>query len=951
MAVCALVYCHTRPVRGEEAPHWQYEHVFVPVTQERFGDREVKWDTVDPLDATWNKATFKVDGFADKFLNEHSAEYDIVFLPDCGGTWWSAQKSSASEFAGVVRRVMRVLKPGGFLYGGKWVNLTREQIEEQLHRVQFKYIPHLKIDYFIMRKPALPHGAWNPMAPGAFDLAQLRTAAALLPRSNASRMYALLTAAAASEGGNIDGLDVLRRLYLAAMRVRVGGESVWRILRVGYFLNHPRRLLDPADYRDSSAPHMDPLPSEKDLCDTVAAQRRLACPWNTRGSSCFTDTPLVIMFVATDAYDAAVSAQPLPERYRVTPEERDLTEAPVDMVDWCSIGDGDPLALSAKVHGFVRKIAHRLRQPAGSGDEGRLKVGRLVSQLRDAVGPCFKKFVMDVAEGQEDMGMMYEMFLAVNGWTSWFVAPVVTLDVITRVGGTPLPDPIYKDYKVDAGTTGLRVKLKLPYDRPASRSETLQDLVDAATVQPWTEVEKVLAGEKELFDTIVKQGPEFAHTVAETRRTEGKMQIEITTRPFLAAEPPSGVLVFDATALSTKWGTASVDTSVELHRDRIVRVTVGAPHAPHALRVVEYRVFAAAIRDSIGASSGHYWCYFWRGDVMFGYNDIPPEGEDDILWRVTPLLQDRALATVADAGLFFFARKVIPEEDPSPPVPPGTPLSGLVLGITDEEDWDHVWSKVGDRSDVIDDLVEVLPRPGSWITVDGMDLMRNDLASVFPTQFMTSQILDWYGQRAAGNDAYFVPTHDMTQIYALTPGSALAFETVKLALKELGTVFVPVTNFRGKRRNPKPGDHWSLLVLDKDNLPKHYDSKDQNHLIAQGIIVSLETSGILPQETGMEIIETCIRQPESTSPTDPAAAACGSIVLGYIEAWRTGSMGNVLETDRKWRIAIMDDILDKSRRAQVHVRAVDVDDTRRKVAALQRLLTRMKHAAERYYEG
>jgi hypothetical protein len=491
-------------------------------------------------------------------------------------------------------------------------------------------------------------------------------------------MYGLLSAAAARERGSVDGFDVLRRLYVAALREKVGGEGVWRILRVGYFLNHPRRLLDPADHADPTAPRMDPLPSEQDLPDTVAASERLACPWNTRGTSCFTDTPLVIMFVATNAYDAAVSALPLPERFRVTPEEQRLTEAPDDMVDWCSLGVDKPIVRAAEVHGFVREIAHRLRQPAGPGDEGRLEVGRLVSQLRDAIGPCFELFGFDVAKGQEDMGMMYEAFLAMNGWMSWFVAPVVTLDAITSAGGTPLPDPIYKDYKVDAGTTGLRVRLKLPPDKPASRSEALQGLVDAATVHAWTEVENVLADEKEMLDAIAQQGPEFARMVDETRRRKGVIQIEVTTRPFLAAEPPSGVLVFDATALSTKWGNATVNTSVELPGDRIVHVTVGPSHAP---RVVEYRVFAAAIRDAKGAASGHYWCYFWRGDAMFGYNDIKPENVDDILWRVDPILQGRALATIADSALFFFAQKVVPEEEPSPPAPPGTPPPGLAPGV------------------------------------------------------------------------------------------------------------------------------------------------------------------------------------------------------------------------------------------------------------------------------
>ena len=834
--------------------------------------------------------------------------------------------------------------------------------------------------------------SWNPAAEGAFDVARLSAAANAVPRSRAALVRGLVAAIVVipEETASVASLNVLRHLYVTLLEKKREPPSeddtvvgldfrLWKLLRVGFFINHPRRLLDPADHQNSDAvdKHRVPPPSEAELNSIIDTGEWLACAYNDRGTSCFVDTPTFIMFVATDAFDDAVYAKVLPDKYRTTPREYEVMGASDDVVDWCMAPEEegvDRAEVSMRANEILQKLGHAVRARAATVSErtdARKNAAGLVNDLRDVLGECLEG-VFEIRKGVEDMGMIYDTLIPLNGWSSWFTVPIVAAESITHLEGVPLPAPIFKKYEVAVGPTSMRVGLRLPNARPDSTSENLQALVHATVAGVYQPTEKVVAGDKALLRQLEAQGGGFAGMVQALRGGGSPIWVTVTSTRFVAYEPRSRVIVFDATALSNKWGSARVSTYIDLPHDRVVDIPIGKTGQQQ--QVVQYRVFAVAIREATdtsggkdpgrrgGASSGHYWCYFWRGNTMFGYNDGGDAAEQDILWRVEEARKEIAMRRVRETGLLFFAERYIPTPTEEGGPPPGSPVAGRVAGITDAEDW-NVWSAVGTRDNVVQDLGIALPRLGSYTTIDGNDIIRLDLASVFPGQFMTAGILDMYGGRVAAEyGCSYMSTHDMQQIYAKTPDSVAHF-LVADALSDLNpgrkTIFIPVTDFRGTVERIEAGTHWSLLMLRREAMlypassgdvtAMHYDSKGQpkNTLVAWQIVENLQRLDVLPKNTILQDVEGCVTQPKETAVDDPAGAACGPIVLGFMrEAIHGGSGESAANVDRRWRLKIIDDIIDKSTSDDF---VVGNDETPLGKDALRRLLVVMRFAAEKRY--
>lgn len=80
-----LILCHPKNVyvdeNGKIVNHW-----YSDVMKENFSD--FIFETVDIL----NGGTYQDDCFSDKFINLHTAEYDILISPDAGGKWYKLQE-------------------------------------------------------------------------------------------------------------------------------------------------------------------------------------------------------------------------------------------------------------------------------------------------------------------------------------------------------------------------------------------------------------------------------------------------------------------------------------------------------------------------------------------------------------------------------------------------------------------------------------------------------------------------------------------------------------------------------------------------------------------------------------------------------------------------------------------------------------------------------------------
>ena len=110
------------------------------VFQDLIGNYPVVYQTVDVVPG----GTFTEDGFSDEFVAKHAQEYDIVFLPDCGGEWFHAQNVSnnieSQTIANTLCRLMcqaaKTVKNGGRLLAGKFLRSdARERVVLTLNSV------------------------------------------------------------------------------------------------------------------------------------------------------------------------------------------------------------------------------------------------------------------------------------------------------------------------------------------------------------------------------------------------------------------------------------------------------------------------------------------------------------------------------------------------------------------------------------------------------------------------------------------------------------------------------------------------------------------------------------------------------------------------------------------------------------------------------------------------
>jgi len=76
-----LVYCHHCKINKKE-DHFLYDEII------KLSNDEAVIETVDIARAP----DYKEDAFSTKFTSKHTLEYDLVFLPDCGGRWYFAQQ-------------------------------------------------------------------------------------------------------------------------------------------------------------------------------------------------------------------------------------------------------------------------------------------------------------------------------------------------------------------------------------------------------------------------------------------------------------------------------------------------------------------------------------------------------------------------------------------------------------------------------------------------------------------------------------------------------------------------------------------------------------------------------------------------------------------------------------------------------------------------------------------
>jgi len=188
--VKVLVGCHDKPFyEGEyslledtkksnlSTKHWAHDFITNEI-KKKYKDANQHIQTVDLMDSKrYSRDPEKVDSaystdiFKGPYAKRHENNFDMVFLPDCGGPWYTLQSAIDSapndsvlnkmlnKFVDIVRNVMFMVKPGGYLYLGKWIvqGEKRDLLKGSLMSV-FNYTEEKKDKYehpyFVFQKPS-----------------------------------------------------------------------------------------------------------------------------------------------------------------------------------------------------------------------------------------------------------------------------------------------------------------------------------------------------------------------------------------------------------------------------------------------------------------------------------------------------------------------------------------------------------------------------------------------------------------------------------------------------------------------------------------------------------------------------------------------------------------------------------------------------------------------------
>lgn len=561
--------------------------------------------------------------------------------------------------------------------------------------------------------------AWNVKAPGALDVDRLRTAASLLPRSELAVVHAFVRLTQAPVGRRrrppaLDpvGVDILQRGYLLVAerlvsddrkpRAPLEREAHWGALRsalrvdevpwattslrIGYqlsakllYFGGPQRAPELAAGGGDVPAHVQlPRVFPDDLSTGTS------CPGNI-DNSCFIDTALVVMFMATDAFDDVMLARS-PGDSPTALETFVLGGEAVDFeTEWC-MGTPAPSEV-ASILDLARTVAWNMRRGGL-----RTETVQAVQRLRGALNKCI---IADPVEGpltsrQESARAMYEALIGATGWGRRYLVHQVKIDATVSVETLDLATPKPNTFKIETTFVGgLSTLMRFDEDSGAGAQIELQDLANAALFGTRAEsTDAALQGETvdDLLVHAARYGLSDVIQAITQARSESRGVSDVVLRltneqtVYLAMHPPSGIMVFEASDLKIdpkpvlvvgetrlRWADQQY-VGLDLLGDRRITVRAGVGGRGEA---ADYRVFAVICKSG-EPGAGHYWCYLWSGGeeddggVLYRYDD---GGQDRALVRVdlgegaepvdfVDIGIDQAREEVARLGYFFFTQRV-----------------------------------------------------------------------------------------------------------------------------------------------------------------------------------------------------------------------------------------------------------------------------------------------------
>ena len=153
----ALIVCHPKNLNDDVTGHWLY-NLIRQLKKKYFSGGDFKYHTVDILDI-YNKTLnsvhtnhFIADVWSDAFIETHKGEYNLVFMPDAGGAWYTDVLSKPDFQANMVKildKTMMLVADNGILMLSKFYELHGNYIKTVYKNATIHHFDEYHIDYFI----------------------------------------------------------------------------------------------------------------------------------------------------------------------------------------------------------------------------------------------------------------------------------------------------------------------------------------------------------------------------------------------------------------------------------------------------------------------------------------------------------------------------------------------------------------------------------------------------------------------------------------------------------------------------------------------------------------------------------------------------------------------------------------------------------------------------------
>ncbi len=464
--------------------------------------------------------------------------------------------------------------------------------------------------------------------------------------------------------------DLFRRrlvvLELAALRPSVADRDAFSAAFLDSLLISSLDPVPWAEPVDETVPgFVRPLP----LALFSSAAGNAVMPRNV-ANSCFCDSVIVAMFLATDAYDRHLSEEPFLLPWRDSPggvphpaPEWLRETVPVVENSLCyqknaealGLNSDPPAATPEEVKQFtlesIRKLQGTLRDLVVNVMRVRVSDREQYLGAQETIGLAIENFRETLSQecgggegvaGQEDAVEFYEHILQAGGWLPLHSVTFRTVKKTTYVdrdASRNLFASLIPTYSVHVD---LRAALRT---RLGERRAPLQELIDAA-FRPVLSTD-VITPKRDtgVFEAAYEQDPRLRENVAKyPDTTEFELSFETTEE---IARLPDDVLVFVVDRFALEEGEMRrVATEVDLPRDGVVRFRGS----------VDYSLIAVVCRIGDTPQGAHYFLYFRRGDRWYRYDDTVTSPEEPA--RSVRLTDEAVRKEIEETGTIFWAKKI-----------------------------------------------------------------------------------------------------------------------------------------------------------------------------------------------------------------------------------------------------------------------------------------------------